>query len=414
MPRHPTVARQMLAWQVVVVAVLVVGGIALAWYDARSDGYATARDRAVDVALAVAASPTVASALDDPEPSLALQPYAEQVRRETGTDFVVVMSRDGIRYSHTNPEVIGQRFRGHTAEALAGQTFTERYTGTLGPSVRSVVPVEVDGQVRGLVSVGIRTQKVDAEVVAALPRIVTAALAVGALGLVGAWLVSRRLRRQTHGLGAHEITRMYEYYDAVLRSVREGLLLIDPSGRVTMLNDEAARLLDLPDAAAAEGVHVTDLGLEPGLARDLAGRDALVDEVQVVGDRVLVVNRSEARWDDRVVGSVVTLRDRTELQGVTARLDTVQGPRRRAPGPEPRDSQPDAHDGLAHRDRTSPGRRRLRDPRAGPGPPPRRTTSWRRCRSPWSRRCCWASRRRPPSGASRSTSTRAPPCRAWC
>jgi sensor histidine kinase regulating citrate/malate metabolism len=323
--RERTVARQMLVWQVVVVLVLVAGGITLAWLDARSDSRTTARDRALDVSLAVAASPTVEAALLSPDPTQVLQPYAEQVRRDTSTDFVVVMNTEGIRYSHPNPDVIGQRFIGNIDEALAGQDFTERYTGTLGPSVRAVVPVEVDGSVRGLVSVGITTEQVDSQVIAALPRIVIAALGAGAVGVLGAWLVSRRLRRQTHGLGEAEITRMYEYYDAVLRAVREGLLLIDTQGRVALTNDEAARLLDLPDSTAADGRHVADLGLEPNLARALASDDPLVDDVQVVGDRVLVVNHSAATWEGRTVGSVVTLRDRTELQGVTAELDTVQG-----------------------------------------------------------------------------------------
>ncbi len=67
------------------------------------------------------------------------------------------------------------------------------------------------------------------------------------VGLAGTWLVGRRLRRQTHGLGAAEITRMYEYYTAVLHAVREGLLLLDTDGRVQLVNDEARRLLDLPD-----------------------------------------------------------------------------------------------------------------------------------------------------------------------
>lgn len=323
--RERTVARQMLVWQVLVVLVLVGGGITLAWLDARSDSLATARDRALDVSLAVAAAPAVESALVSPDPTQVLQPYAEQVRRNTGTDFVVVMSTEGIRYSHPNPDVIGERFIGNIDRAVAGEDFTERYTGTLGPSVRAVVPVEVDGTVRGLVSVGITTEKVDSQVIAALPRIVVAALGAGAIGVLGAWLVSRRLRRQTHGLGEAEITRMYEYYDAVLRAVREGLLLIDTKGQVTMTNDEAARLLDLPDGAAAEGQHIGDLGLEPNLARALAAGGPLVDDVQVVGDRVLVVNHTAATWEGRTVGSVVTLRDRTELQGVTAELDTVQG-----------------------------------------------------------------------------------------
>ena len=72
---------------------------------------------------------------------------------------------------------------------------------------------------------------------------------LGALvvGLAGAVLISRRLRRQTHGLGEREITRMYEYYRAVLQAVREGLLLVDAEGRVQLVNDEARRLLSLPE-----------------------------------------------------------------------------------------------------------------------------------------------------------------------
>lgn len=319
-----TVARQMLLWQLAVVLVLVGGGIALAWVDARGDSRAEARDRALDISLAVAAAPTVREAFDAPDPSAILQPYAERVRRVTDTDFVTIMSPTGIRYSHPDPANIGKKFLGHIDEAARGRAITENYSGTLGPSVRAVVPVTVDGTVRGLVSIGIKNERVNQQVLAALPRIVGAALVVGALGAIGAWIASRRLRRQTHGLGEREITRMYEYYDAVLRAVREGLLLIDQQGRLTLMNDEARRLLDLDDSAT--GAQVSQLGLEPTLVTALGGgHGALHDAVHVVGDRVLVVNQAPASWDGRVVGSVVTLRDRTELQDVTAELDTVRG-----------------------------------------------------------------------------------------
>ena len=76
-----------------------------------------------------------------------------------------------------------------------------------------------------------------------------AALVVLLLGVGGAGLINRRLRRQTHGMGEREITRMYEYYRAVLHAVREGLLLLDSEGRVQLVNDEARRLLSLPEHA---------------------------------------------------------------------------------------------------------------------------------------------------------------------
>lgn len=314
--RDASVARQLLAWQIVVVTVLVVGAIVLAVSDARADATAIARQRSLDLAVSVADSPTVRSALILEDPSKELQPFAEAVRRDTGTDFVVVMSPKGIRYTHPDPENIGKRFLGTITDAQAGRRLTETYTGTLGPSVRAVVPVLDEGRVVALVSVGITREKVDREVIRAIPRIVGAAAAVGLIGVVGAWLIHRRLRRQTHGLGEREITRMFEYYDAVLRAVREGLVLLDDAGRIVLVNDEAGRLLGLDEHAV--GRAFSDLGLGIDV-------DGAADSVQVVGDRTLIVNHAPARWDGRTVGSVVTFRDRTELQAVTAELDTVRG-----------------------------------------------------------------------------------------
>ena len=114
--------------------------------------------------------------------------------------------------------------------------------------------------------------------------------AAGALLLVagGAALVSRRLRRQTHGLHPAEMRRMYEHHDAVLHAVREGVLIIGSDGRLLLANDEARRLLDLP--ADAERRPVADLGLEPQLSALLtSGREA-TDEVHLAGDRLLAVN----------------------------------------------------------------------------------------------------------------------------
>ena len=149
------------------------------------------------------------------------------------------------------------------------------------------------------------------------------ALAVLAAGLLGAWLVSRRLRRQTHGMGEREITRMYEYYSAVLRAVREGLLLVDAEGRVQLVNDEARRLLALEEDVV--GRRLDDLGLAPGLVAAALGETPETDDLYVAGDRILVVSSSPASWDGRDVGAVVTLRDHTELRSVTGELDAVRG-----------------------------------------------------------------------------------------
>ena len=45
-------------------------------------------------------------------PATELRRYAEDVRAGTGTDFVVIMSPDGIRYTHPDPSQITQVYHG--------------------------------------------------------------------------------------------------------------------------------------------------------------------------------------------------------------------------------------------------------------------------------------------------------------
>jgi two-component system, CitB family, sensor kinase len=322
-PRRWSLARQVLALLASALVVVVLAAVAAAYLQARRAVYSAARDEVLSVAQAVAAAPSVTQALKTRAPSTALQPYAEQVRRETGTDFVVVMSPQGIRYSHPDPAQIGRRFLGHIAPALRGEAFTETYTGTLGPSVRSVVPVMDGGTVAGLVSVGVTQNSVGTTLARQVRALALAGLITLVITSAGAWLLTRRLRRQTMDMGPQELRQLYEFYDAVLHSVREGLLLFDREGRLQLVNDEGQRLLGL--AAGSNGRQLTELGLPPALERSLASGEELADDIQLTRDRVLVVNQASARWEGRELGTVVTLRDHTDLMALSGELDSVRG-----------------------------------------------------------------------------------------
>ncbi len=274
----------------------------------------------------MADSPTVRDGVVSDDPTPVLQPYAEQVLLDAGVDFVTVMDLDRTRYTHPDPSQIGKKFVGDLGTAPDGVVFTQQYTGTLGPSMRAVVPIfGDDGSVVALVAVGITVSSIDRALRGDFLLIGGAAAAVLLVGLLGAALVARRLRRQTHGMGEREMTRMYEYYSAVLHAVREGLVLVDADARVQLVNDEARRLLSLPPDDELIGRSLHDLGLAPGLVAAALGRTAESDDLYLAGDRTLVVSSAPASWDGREVGAVVTLRDHTELRQVTGELDVVRG-----------------------------------------------------------------------------------------
>ncbi|MEU6640472.1 SpoIIE family protein phosphatase [Streptomyces rochei] len=318
-----SVAAQVFALNVFIVLLLVVAAAVALVLQVRHDSEVEARNRSVAVASTFANSPGIREALRSPDPTAVLQPRAEATRRATGVDFVVVMNTDGIRYTHPKPDRIGKEFVGDIAPALAGETVTEEIEGTIGPLVQAVVPVETpDGEVVGLVSAGITTENVGGAADRQLPLVLIVAGVGLVLATAGTALVSRRLLRQTHGLGPHEMTRMYEHHDAVLHSVREGVLIVGPEGRLLLANDEAQRLLDLPEDA--EGRQVRDLRLPEDTAELLSSGRVATDEVHLVKDRLLAVNQRPTDVRGGPAGSVATLRDSTELRALSGRAESAR------------------------------------------------------------------------------------------
>ncbi|MDN0197882.1 SpoIIE family protein phosphatase [Streptomyces sp. S.PNR 29] len=318
-----SVAGQVFLLQVVIVLLLVVAAVIALVLQVRHDSTREARNRSVAVAEAFANSPGTREALRGPDPSAVLQPRAEAARKATKVDFIVVMNTDGIRYTHPKPDRIGKKFVGDIAPALAGRVVTEQITGTIGPLVQAVVPVKADdGSVVGLVSAGITTKNVGGAANQQMPVVLGAAAAGLALATAGTALVSRRLLRQTHGLGPHEMTRMYEHHDAVLHAVREGVLIVGGDGTLLLANDEAHRLLDLP--GDAEGRHVLDLRLPADTADLLASGRLATDEVHLVKDRLLAINQRTTDTQGGPPGTVATLRDSTELRALSGRAEAAR------------------------------------------------------------------------------------------
>ncbi|MGW5335663.1 SpoIIE family protein phosphatase [Streptomyces bauhiniae] len=318
-----SLAGQVFLLQVVIVLLLVVSAVVAQVLQVRHDSDLEARNRSLSAAGSFANAPGTAAALRSPDPTAVLQPSAEAARKATNVDFIVVMNTQGIRYTHPDPDRIGKKFLGTIGPALRGETVVEELTGTIGPLVQVVVPVrDADGKVVGLVSAGITTKHVGGAADQQLPLLLAAAAAALALATAGTALVSRRLLRQTHGLGPYEMTRMYEHHDAVLHAVREGVLIVGDGGRLLLANDEAHRLLDLPEDA--ETRSVLDLGLDDETAGLLASGRVATDEVHLVKDKLLAINQRPTDLRGGPPGSVTTLRDSTELRALSGRAEVAR------------------------------------------------------------------------------------------
>ncbi len=316
----------------VLVLLLVVTGVTAMVLQARSSRVDDAERVTRGVAEAFARSPGLVGVLDSDDPSAVLQPRAEAVRKATGVDSVVVFDASDIQLTSPDPAYVGKPYeppeevRRVIPQIRAGRTVTFRFEEPGYQSITTAVPVLApDGTYRGVVSVAITVERVNALVRENLPVLLGGAAGAVALTTAGTALVARRLLRQTRGLGPADVTRLYEHHDAVLHAVREGVLILDGDGRLVLANDEARRLLGL--SAAAEHRHVSELGLDADTERLLMYEDEVTDRVHRAGDRLLAVNKRPTAPFGGPPGSVVTLRDSTELHELAGRVE-VAGQRR--------------------------------------------------------------------------------------
>ncbi|MEL4503353.1 sensor histidine kinase [Luteococcus sp. H138] len=297
--------------------------VAMLALDSRRYQLDRARVRCTHLAQAVALEPMTEQTLLSGKPSPALSGYTAELTKVSSIDFITVMDANRIRFTHPDPSKVGGAFLGDLGTATESEPFTQQYAGTLGPSMRAVVPVKQDGRIIGYVAAGVTIERIQNALPTQLGIISALGAVLLATGLGGAVFVSRRLRQETHGLGAAELASMYEYHESMLHAVREGLLLLDREGTVKLCNEEGQRLLGLDADPTGSGIGA--LGLPAPLVTPLICDAMTPDQVLQVGERILVVNQQPASFDGQRTGSVVTFRDHTELQAITGELATVRG-----------------------------------------------------------------------------------------
>ncbi|MFD1860656.1 sensor histidine kinase [Aeromicrobium camelliae] len=320
-PRRLTLAGQVLALQLAVVFV-VLAIIALLSLHQSTDSFVDEQgSRMRGVAEYLANDSVVREFTDDPHAAQRLAPPIERAVSLSGATDVTVTDAEGVVVSSSDVTRVGRPARLGESDALGGRGWSGTVSRPDGRVISAHAPVlDDDGQLLGLVLAEQRYPSTW-QLLTDSGTDLAVFLGLGAgLGVSGTWLVARALKRRTRGLDAAQIATLADHREALLHSIREGVVGVDTRGRISILNDGARELLDLP--ATAVGRRVDDLGLDPAVVSLLAGRGDVQDALAVVGSRVLVVNRRTARSRGRGVGSVTTMRDRTELVEIQHQLSS--------------------------------------------------------------------------------------------
>jgi two-component system CitB family sensor kinase len=315
---------QIFASQVAILTATVMVGFALFATGERSQLDHEYELRAASIATATAQVPQIKSCLvPGARCGDTVQTIASQIAARTGASYVVVIDMHQVRHSHPFPELIGKRVL-EPIVTTDGKVHLAIDPGRTGRSANGKAPLYApDGRMVGEVSVGLRESTVTHALWGELPAYALWFGLALAFGAVASWALATRLKRRTYGLELDEIAHLLREREAVLHGIREGMIAFDPAGRVTMVNDEARRLLGL--GAARIGGHLEDMVPEGRLRDVLSGAVGGRDQVVLTDDFCLTVNRMPVVLGGHEHGSVVTLRDRTELAGLLRELDSVRG-----------------------------------------------------------------------------------------
>jgi two-component system CitB family sensor kinase len=325
--RRRTLAGQLLVLQlaIIVVVLLAVAAVSLAQSEATFNRVEGRRVAALGEQLA--GNRLLRERLNQPAPAEAIAPLVQNVLTQAGVTSVTVADARGRVVSSTNPTLVGTPVVLGDPRVVDGRSWFGELEVDGSRELVAQVPVLGDrkenlGRYLGAVVIGEASPTWWERFAGASSYLFTYLGIASALGLVGSWLLARRIKRQTLGLEPREIAGLAEHREALLHGIAEGVIALDPQQRVTLVNAVGRRLLDLPEHCL--GRSLADLRIS-GRLRDVlagvgSGPDAR-DEVVVRSGRVLVMNRMTVSKDGRRLGSVTTLRDRTEL----ARLEQEIG-----------------------------------------------------------------------------------------
>jgi len=281
-------------------------------------------ENALSVAKTVALMPEIKEAFKLEDPSKVIQPLAEKIRKEVGAEFVVVGNKEGIRYSHPYSDRLGKHMVGGDNYGVLkeGRSYVSQAVGTLGPSLRGKTPIfDENHNVIGVVSVGFLIEDIKEREYNYVIRILAIVVIVLIIGLAGSFFLSWNIKKDIFGLEPEEISQLFIEREAILESVKEGIIAVDKSGIVKVVNETAKRLI-LGDNTNQElvGKKIDEVITNTKILAVIETGEAQYDQEMLLGDEAVITNRVPMVIKNKVVGAVASFRRKTEIDQLLQEL----------------------------------------------------------------------------------------------
>ena len=316
-----SLAGQFLVFQLLVVVVVLIAIAIVSVAQSTREFREVRGQRMIAVAENLASTPIVRDRFADPASAQVLAPETDRAVALSGAGMAEILGPDGTIRVSSDPSRIRDRVDLGPSRADEGRAWFGDDDIDGAHSLVGQVPIlSVNGDVLAVASVSEPYPSVWEQLSGAGRRLLLYLGLGAALGLLASWLLSRRIKRHTRGLEVAEIAGLADHREALLHSIREGVVAVNIDGDVTLLNDSAQELLGVDGAAV--GKRVDSIGLDPAVVEFLLSGDDGRDVVIATRTKVLALNRRSATSQGQVIGTVTTMRDSTELAALQGQLSS--------------------------------------------------------------------------------------------
>ncbi len=279
--------------------------------------------RALQAAKHVALIPelkTMVSSAVDPDK---LQQLVETIRLEAEATGVVVTDRQGMQLSNTDRTQIGYRFvdPGESRALRHGRSYLAKSQKKSGAIISGNAPIFNDElDIIGMVSVSYQVENVRQVTQGYLEKELFYIWVFITLGLGVAIMIARGVKRATFGLEPQEIANLFQEREAIIASIREGIIATDERGNISMLNETAQELLNADWQERTIDELFPDLNFAPVLNRgqSILSREISIRGVEMIFNMVPITHAEQPR------GAVATLRRKDEIDLIANELSQVQ------------------------------------------------------------------------------------------
>ncbi|KAB2330472.1 sensor histidine kinase [Cytobacillus depressus] len=295
----------------------------LAFYQILSESIkATMGENALEITQFLSKLPVVRESLKDPEDSIALQNVYEEYLKDTDEGiFLVLVNQNGIRQTHPNPSLIGHRVTGNDIDrALSGEAYYSNANGISGPTLRTWVPItdpDTNEQL-GIIAIGYSRDNISSFAERNVDSLIFWLMVAFSIGITAATIFAKQIKRILYNHEPGEIAKLFIEREAMLESLSEGIIAVDQNNKITLINNAAKSILNLPYNIDSKNIYtlLEDFSL---LKSPLNNKNLEL----FVNDTAILANYYPIFQQEKLWGHIITFRDISEVRKLAEDLTGV-------------------------------------------------------------------------------------------